>query len=343
MTFERDTLADPWGNSADEAGSAGSIHVLPLETPDGTGQIMHPDYAGMPGWRPRHFLVATPYAFAADAVENPALFTRDDYLSWSPPQGIVNPLATSERGFLSDPDLVSIPETHELWVYYREVIGVNIINLIRSRDGVHFDSSVVVLRGPSHTIVSPSVVRRSTSDWRMWSVNSGPLGCQAAATTVEMRTSRDGLTWSTPATVSLAQRGWNVWHIDVQWIASRNEYWALYNVKDAAYCITPAVFLATSPDGLTWTTYPSPVITAGVIPEFADIVYRATFDYDAATDNVRFWFSGARKEWNGLVWRTAYQKRSRASVFASIAAPSPFRSLANIAGVSRADWHFDGW
>src|SRR5262245_28753156 len=74
MTFERDTVEDPWGSSANEA-TDGAIRVVPLETPDGTGQIMHPDYAGMPGWRPRHFLMATPYAFARDAVENPALYT----------------------------------------------------------------------------------------------------------------------------------------------------------------------------------------------------------------------------------------------------------------------------
>jgi len=60
--------------------------------------------------------------------------------------------------------------------------------------------------------------------------------------------------WSPPEQVSLVQLGYSVWHIDVQWIASRSEFWALYNVKTPGSCTTPAVYLATSGDGVTWRT-----------------------------------------------------------------------------------------
>jgi hypothetical protein len=155
----------------------------------------------------------------------------------------------------------------------------------------------------------------------MWSVNAGQEGCRAGSTTVELRRSTDGEIWSEPVAISLVQRGFSVWHIDVQWIPSRKEYWALYNAKTASNCATQYLYLATSPDGVKWRTYPSPILTAGVIPEFADIVYRSTFSYNPASDQIRFWYSGARAE-NGIyVWQSAFDRRDRSEVFAAISKP----------------------
>jgi hypothetical protein len=58
----------------------------------------------------------------------------------------------------------------------------------------------------------------------------------------------------------------------VQWIPTRNEFWAVYNGKTAGSCTTPAVFLASSPDGVTWRVMDQPVIAKGRVPQFADIV-----------------------------------------------------------------------
>jgi hypothetical protein len=152
----------------------------------------------------------------------------------------------------------------------------------------------------------------------MWSVKSGSVGCRAAATTVELRRSEDGVAWSAPVTVSLAQPGYWLWHIDVQWVPSRREFWALYNVKSSADCNTPAVYLATSPDGTTWTTYPSPVLQRGATREFTDIVYRSSFEYTPVSDLITFWYSGARFDVGGFNWSAAVERRSRESVFAAI-------------------------
>ncbi len=205
----------------------------------------------------------------------------------------------------------------------------NIIHLIRSRDGVHFGAPRTVVEAPNHEIVSPTVVRRSATDWLMWSVNGGVAGCSAPQTKVELRRSANGLDWSDPITVDLPrQGGYSAWHIDVQWIPSRSEYWALYNVKESGSCSTPALYLAVSADAVNWQTYPTPVLAAGAIPEFTDIVYRSTFAYDSATDNIRFWYSGARFDGTGYVWRTAYQRRTRADVFHSIAWTTAVHPLA---------------
>jgi hypothetical protein len=81
------------------------------------------------------------------------------------------------------------------------------------------------------------------------------------------------------------------------------------------------VFLATSRDGLSWTTHPSPVLAAGAARVFKDVVYRSTFEYDADTDDITFWYSGARYD-NAWIWGSAVQRRTRQSVFDQIARPS---------------------
>jgi hypothetical protein len=152
----------------------------------------------------------------------------------------------------------------------------------------------------------------------MWSVDAGAVGCEAQATAVDLRRSADGVHWSAPTRVHLAQPGFSPWHIDVQWIPTLGEYWALYNGKLAGDCATPALFFARSADGVAWTTYPSPVLARGVIPELKDVVYRSTFEYDPAADAVTLWYSGARYDGSRFVWRAAVERRSRADLMATV-------------------------
>ena len=303
---------------ADEAGVDRAFSILPLATPDGYGQTVHPDYAMMPGWSPRRFIVATPYAFSDSLLENPSLYSQNPDYNWLP-HGLANPIARPRAGYLSDPDMVALPDRRELWVYYREVTKRNTIWLIRSPDGLTWTAPTRVASAPRHMIVSPAVVRRGPEDWMMWSVNAGKTGCTASSSFIELRRSEDGVSWSPPVGVTLSQDPFIIWHIDVQWIPSRREFWALYNVKRKGNCNTDMLFMATSHDGISWKTYPSPVLRAGALPEFNEIVYRSTFAYNSRTDNIRFWFSGARWQGRGYVWRTVYQRRKREEIFAAIA------------------------
>jgi hypothetical protein len=107
--------------------------------------------------------------------------------------------------------------------------------------------------------------------------SSRSAGCGAATTTVDLRRSTDGVAWSGPVTTDLTQDALWPWHVDVEWIPSRDEFWAVYNVKTASGCTTPAVFLASSGDGVTWQGVSRPLLAKGRIPEFEDIVYRSTF------------------------------------------------------------------
>jgi hypothetical protein len=309
--------------TAATAPTDGPIIVFPLETFDGSGQTVHPDYVATPApWAgaSHRYLFVTPYRNGSSFYENPSIFGGSGTVSWSPPDGVRNPIVMPESGYLSDPDAVYLPDKHELRVYYRAVDAANIIRMTSSTDGVHFTEPEMVAAASNHTIVSPTVVRRSVTEWLMWSVNANS-GCAAGKTIVEVRRSSDGIVWSLPESVALSQSGYSVWHIDVQWIPSRKEYWALYNVKTGGSCTTPAVYLATSPDGVTWKTYASPVLARGAVKEFADIVYRSTFAYDPDADAIDFWYSGARFQAPYYVWRTAYQRRPRSTLFAAIGKP----------------------
>jgi hypothetical protein len=298
--------------------------VIPLEfdTYDGSHQVVHPDFVATPTGlfgRPFH-LAITPYPFGNPAFENPSFFESARRSSWSLPDGAPNPIVQPKEGYLSDPDVLLVQETGELWLYYRQVAAENTIHLMRTRDGVHWSDPVMVLRAPNHQVVSPSVIRRAPDDWWMFAVNSGRAGCDAASTTVDVRRSSDGIHWSEPQGTAMTLPGFWPWHIEVQWIPSRGVFWALYNAKSGAGCVTPALYIAESTDGFSWSVVGRPVITKGAAPTLQDIVYRSTFEYDSRADAITFWYSGARFDRGRYVWGAAVERRLRSAVFAPAAA-----------------------
>ncbi len=314
---------------------------LILRTYDGSGQSVHPDFvAPGPAWGSGlKYLVSTPYPGSSDKHENPSLYASADGLTWDAAPGAPMPLTTPRTGFLSDPDIVYSEPQNDLSVYYRQADGrSDRILLMRSSDGAKWSEPLQLLSGPFATILSPSVVRRGEGDWLMWSVNASG-GCHGNSTTVQLRRSANGVTWTAPEPVVLPlPTNRFAWHIDVQWIEARQEYWALFPAKAPGTCATRTLYLATSHDGVTWTTVSQPVLTAGSIPEFQHVVYRSTFAYDAASDSITFWFSGARLSGKKFFWSTAVQRRSRTGVFDAVApAAVPEGSLKAPAGLLRFD------
>jgi hypothetical protein len=297
----------------------GDLRLIAPPTYDGSGEVVHPDYVRSPSevFRFPHHLAITPYPGGNSVYENPSLFvTARLSQPWQLEPETPNPLVLPTAGYFSDPDLVYVPEGKQLWLYYRQATSSNTIWLIRSADGVHWSDRLEVARRPSHEIISPTVVRRGPGDWWMWAVNGGQAGCGGSRTTVEVRRSTDGQQWSEPVPVALAQPELWPWHIEVQWIPSREEFWALYNAKQPGSCTTPALFLATSPDGVAWTVLSQPVLVKGRIPQFQDIVYRSTMIYEPASDAVTFWYSGARYDGARYMWSAAAERRPRKELFA---------------------------
>jgi hypothetical protein len=303
--------------TAVEPVALGSVRTMALTTYDGSGELVHPDIVRVPrGWAPaRRFLAITPYPNGNRQFENPSIYASGDVAAWEPPTGVLNPVVRPATGYLSDPDVVFEPEKSQLWLYYRQVGGENTVFLTTSGDGSHWSNPVVVVHAPNHQIVSPSVVRVGPRDWHMWAVNAGAVGCANPTTTVEHRTSVDGLHWSPAQTVAVGGGELSPWHIDVTWVPEFQQFWALFNGKPSDSCTTPALFLATSPDGVTWHTYEHPILEAGSIPEFRDIVYRSTLEYEPHGDAVTLWYSGAIAVDQHWVWRAAVQRVPRADLF----------------------------
>ncbi len=307
------------------SGGLGAANLLTVATYDASGQAVHPDIVRGHGAATGFWLALTPYPNGNSTYENPSIFRSKNATDWSVPKGVANPLAQPPvGGYLSDPDLV-IDADQSLWMYYREVVGnTNVISVMRSTDGTQWSSPNNVIAVPAHELVSPAVVRRGMgAAWQMWSVNSGPEGCSAPVTTVERRTSSDGITWSEPAAVNLTQPGQNIWHIDVQWVPARAEYWAIYNTfAVGSNCSTDALWIARSADGVSWTTYPSPIARAGVISAFSQIVYRASFLMNPRATEVSLWMSGASYANNVYSWNTAKATVMVADLLAIAATPS---------------------
>jgi hypothetical protein len=301
------------------------LRVLTLETFDGSGQAVHPDAAlTPPTWAPDQTqLFVTPYPNGDATKENPSLYTGKSLVDWLVPPGVMNPIARPATGYLSDPDEVFNPETNELWLYYRAVTSENEIFLIRGGGPSVWSPPTLVASGINHTIVSPTVVRRGPGDWLMWSVNSGTSGCTSNTTTVELRHSPDGISWSNPVTTDLAEANMFAWHIDVEWISAKQEFWAIYNVKIPGSCTTAELHFARSTDGLHWLTEPGPILMRGAIPAFADIVYRASLLYDASSDNITLWYSGARYQNGRYDWRIATERLPASTFLGRIAATLP--------------------
>jgi hypothetical protein len=300
-----------------------NIRVLSLETFDGSGQAVHPDAAITPlTWGgDSQQLFVTPYPNSDATKENPSLFSGRSLVDWLVPPGVINPIARPVTGYLSDPDEVFNPETNELWLYYRAVTTENEILLIRGNAPSSWSQPKLVTKGANHTIVSPTVVRRGAGDWLMWSVNSGSVGCTSSATTVELRRSIDGVNWSDPVTTDLSEDVAFAWHIDVQWIPGKQEFWATYNVKVPGSCTTAALHFARSLDAVHWVTAAGPVLLRGAIPAFSDIVYRASLLYDETSDSITLWYSGARFGNGRYDWRIATEQLTASAFFDRIATP----------------------
>jgi hypothetical protein len=303
---------------------------IDFDTYERSRQVVHPSALAFPSaWHGQRFWLAlTPYPNSDTRVENPSLFNSASGDDWVVPSGMVNPVATTTRGYLSDPDLAYDPAADELRLYYREVVEVHhghkrpkhqadVVYLTRSADGTQWSTPKAILSDVGRFVVSPTVARRADNDWKMWEVDAGRAGCNAPNSRMILRRSTDGIRWAAPVAVAFSQPGFLPWHLDVQYVPQRNEYWALV----AAYprgrnCTASSLFLATSTDGVSWTTFPSPVLGRGSLPQFSTNVYRSTFAFEPDGHALTLWLTGATTvtrgagkqppvlKWSAAVWHT---------------------------------------
>ena len=359
---DRVLVPDDGEVSLEDLSLLGQPTPIEFETYENSHQVVHPSAVAFtqPWHGQRFWLALTPYPNSDSHVENPSLFGSTTGDAWNVPAGLVNPVAHTARGYLSDPDLAYDPTSDELRLYYREVVEVHhrherpkhkadIVYVTRSTDGVHWSTATAITNDVGHFVVSPTVARRADGDWKMWAVDAGTEGCTSKSTRIILRHSVDGVIWSVPTSVAFAQPGYLPWHLDVQYVPELGAYWALVAAYRAgSACTASSLFLATSTDGEHWTTYASPVLARGTIPEFSTNVYRSTFAFEPNGNDLTIWLTGAKTvkhgdhrrppvlRWSAAVWHTRadallehVRTVRRVPVTPSDSDPSFLRRLAN--------------
>lgn len=317
--------------SASEVILQRGVAAMSIPTYDGSGEAVHPDVVSFPdGWNGFHYWSAfTPYKNSAVNLENPSLLGSDDGRRWTSPTSSFAPLVQASRGHLSDPDLIFERGSQQLWMYYREVElqggkpgGAHVADhvwLTRSANGRQWQSPVELFADKGKYVVSPAIVQHPTDGFHLFAVDAGTGGCKAGTTRIVQRRSNDGLSWSEATPVAFAQPGFQPWHLDVQYIAERAEYWAfVVAYPPSKGCHASSLFLATSRDGQSWTTYPRPILAPREFAAFSTTVYRSSFA--AEGDSLSIWYSGARQTRRGGRRRAAVMQWSLATARTSVAA-----------------------
>ncbi len=292
------------------------VRALTVPTYDGSGQLVHPDIVHIPeGWKGWEYWMAfTPYARADSSLENPSIVVSHNGVDWSVPADGVNPLVPRmSKGYNSDPDLLFDPVARGLVLLYREVSsGYNRVKTMRSANGVSWSASRLLFRRLNHGMVSPSLTVVPGELPRVWYVDAGPNKCLKRTTRVMTQTAlAEGALdptapeqgWNRPQRVALVQPGFFIWHLDITWIASRHEFWAIYPAYRVGVCGERSLFFARSADGVTWTTYKVPFLHPRDVPWMNTTVYRTTSLYDPTRNLIRLWISASA---TGNQWSLSY-------------------------------------
>jgi hypothetical protein len=228
-------------------------------------QITHPSvYFNPDGWNGWEWWASvTPYDGTTSAFENPYILVSHDGDTWQAPAGLTNPLdAKPAVGYNSDNHLLVGPDGR-MYDFYRHTDDstYDAIVVRSSRDGVTWSEEIELFRTGKGLAISPSFEYDGTQ-WVCFSVK-GLVGV-GATNTLERRTCATLTgTWSAPTTCTGLSfgAGREIWHAFVLRFMGR--YYAL--IDDTADAQLPSttqgnLYLATSADGLAWTTSPTPVL-----------------------------------------------------------------------------------
>jgi len=337
-------LTPPDDGEIDEAEIPSPIAISPalIQTPtyDGSGELVHPDAVVFPErWKGRRYWVsATPYPTGNPKYENPSIYEGYRATQMFVPTGVNNPLATPGPlgGYLSDPDMLYDPDRDQLRMYFRHTTSESDqILVMTSENGVQWSTAQPVLTGSRYGIISPAIVRESASSWRMWSVSAIAQGCYSLPGEMELtqRRSNDGMAWGDPKPVNLRVPGRVPWHLDVQYVAAKREYWALIAAyPEGTSCSRTSIYFARSVDGTDWSVAPTPLLGPYEFAPLNDLVYRSTFHYHEASDAVSVWFSGARLGDGGFHFATASARYPYAELIRRVGNASPALVQRDVAG-----------
>lgn len=288
--------------------------ALPPDDYSLSSDAVHPDIA-CPAqvWNGRRcWLMYTPYHNGDAHYENPGLLFAADDSTWNTPPSVHNPLIPypGPAQYNSDPDHAYDPYDRRMVQVYRVVAdSSNYVMLMSTADAVHWTRPVLAFRAPLHDAVWPTLVIERDRTAKLWYVQSGVAGCNAASATVALRTANPGAdslyeraAWSAPVPVAMNIPKYVVWHIDVMPLSHNRGYLALIAAfPRGANCANSDLWIGSSADGLTWTTYNVPVLWRTMQAARGRSIstwYRGTMYEDSVSGRLHLWPSAlANGQW----------------------------------------------
>jgi hypothetical protein len=276
------------------------LHTVLVSTFDSTGQSTHPDFmrVNAPWSGGACWMSFTPYFASNGSIENPSLATSSDCEHWAPAPGVPSPIvAKPSNGYNSDPELLYDAKRACLGVVFRQVTSVNSINITYTCNGTTFTPSRTLFSAPNHSAVSPTVTAGADGVNRMFYVDAGTAGCNTVSSTVKVRNATtdtaglDAIQFGAEVTTDLAQPGFVIWHIKVRYVPALKQYIAMYvafpQTTGIGDCTDDDLYIATSADGLHWKSFRAPMLNHLDKRFPFTSLYRSSFIYDAATDQLR--------------------------------------------------------
>jgi hypothetical protein len=247
-----------------------------------------------------YLMVAEPYPFGDERLENPSLFSSNDGFNWEVPSGITNPIVgMPARGWNSDADLLNAGDGR-LFLYYRYNSGAGETALfyMENSGGMEWSMPDSLFTIPtSGNFASPAVVVLN-GKFLLFYVDT--IRYQ-----IRMLQSSDGKKWQNDCNVLSFPYAW---HLDA--LAIDNTIYLLVNDKRS-------LFLLRSDDLVRWWIYddsetagwgileqtlvPTPILNPSANGWDNDFLYRGSFLIEDHL--LRLWYS-ARSATN--VWRVGY-------------------------------------
>lgn len=267
-----------------------------VPTYDGSDVFVHASIVDMQAeiggvWRGYRFWMAfTPYPASNSAYENPSIVASNNGYHWHVPNGLTNPVVPKPTvGYNSDPDLLWNPDLGRMEMIYRPMDAGEDVKILHSANGVEWSTPTLLINDPPGGIISPSLIRVSASEWRIYArTQTGNIAGMAYWTA----TSPDG-PWGGRVACSVT----GPMPLDT---TSQPYFWHLKVIKVAgtyyAAAITyPAggtlIYPGTSTDGATFT-YGEAIISPRPGMWDSAWLYRPTIVPHENGTHMRLWYTG---------------------------------------------------
>jgi hypothetical protein len=248
---------------------------LVIPTYDGSNQATHPDVLleRDPSGSPHLTMAMTPYPYSNDRLENPSLLVSGDGMSFTPPPGVLAPLVQPPPSdHNDDPDIRRDPRTGDYEILYLETRRPDRQTLValRSRDKVTWtrrDAVVYEFKTGARFIVSPAAIDEAGKTYLFY--------VDAATKVMYTMVSADGMTWDprSEAPLQIELGAVKPWHVDA--IRGDGAYGLLISGYDDKFQ-HQNLYLATSPDLVTWTLRAQPLLSWKDPALGVDTLYRST-------------------------------------------------------------------